>query len=111
MPALSSPGETIGTGQACSLRVARLFGRGFDSPRLHHLFAAIQVELIREADAAVQSCKWSDCKLLRNLPQKGAILVEEASGCFDFGDAGCGIRFGGEGGAIFFVGVEVLEID
>ena len=36
MPALSSPGETIGTGQACSLRVARLFGRGFDSPRLQN---------------------------------------------------------------------------
>jgi hypothetical protein len=36
LPALSSPGETIGTGQACSLRVARLFGRGFDSPRLQN---------------------------------------------------------------------------
>jgi len=36
LPALSSSGETLGTGQACSLRVARLFGRGFDSPRLQN---------------------------------------------------------------------------
>jgi len=36
LPALSSLGETIGTGQACSLRVARLFGRGFNSPRLQN---------------------------------------------------------------------------
>src|SRR5580704_17934671 len=56
LPALSSPGETIGTGQACSLRVARIFGRGFDAPRLQN-FALRNFVLSKPRFQGASKCK------------------------------------------------------
>ncbi len=65
MPVLSLAGETSGTGYACRLLVARLFGRGFDSPRLHQIRPGLGVPSeARSAEPRASSSPMFYCYIL-----------------------------------------------